>query len=280
MCMWRRRFRLDRYPIFQQIYGCGLTSEQLRRIPDEFGPLSEIGRKRLHLGIIRAVQSNWFSRLGKSAPASKLADRFRAIEDRVNELSSLLGARVVSRPTGNKPLESSWDLLSSLGEEIARVLIEEGMNNLVLQRILRVVPAEGRVVGGVPTEADELPIRVTSGGSLNLVRMTLTMLAEAASRAGAEARVAVSPGRGGARRKGRTPQSRLALDLISVYFETRRRYPNSGSAAGYSPGGPLPRFILAVFDAVAENGSDLKPIKDASVGELFYKFRKSGGTRE
>jgi hypothetical protein len=27
--MWQRRFRLDRYPIWQQIYQCGLTSEQL-----------------------------------------------------------------------------------------------------------------------------------------------------------------------------------------------------------------------------------------------------------
>src|SRR5215472_9914980 len=126
--MWQGRFGLDRYPIWQQIYQCGLSSEQLFRISHEFGPLSEVGRKRLYIGIILVLQTNWFRRWGwgKDASASKLADHFHAIENRANELLSLLGAR--AGPIGEYPLEASSDLVRGLGDEIARVLIEEGTN--------------------------------------------------------------------------------------------------------------------------------------------------------
>jgi hypothetical protein len=50
----------------------------------------------------------------------------------------------------------------------------------------------------------------------------------------------------------------------------RRRYPNSGRAPGYSRGGPLSRFVLAVFAAIKANDPDLAPITDAYIGELFY----------
>ena len=273
--MWRRRFRLDRYPVFREIYHCGLTAEQLRRISDQFGCLSEIGRKRLHLGIISVLQFNWFRGWGwgKGAPASKLADHFRAIENRASELLSLLGEH--PGPTKEYPLEANFDLARRLGDEIARVLIEEGTNNLFWRRVLRTIPAEGKVVGGVPTVAGELPIGVTGGGSLNLVQMTLAVLAKATSRARAEARASVSPGRGGARRKGPTPSSAFARDLIALYCEMRKRYPGSGPAPGYSPGGPLARFVLAVFTAVREHNPDLKLITDTSIGSLFYEVQKS-----
>jgi hypothetical protein len=92
--MWQKRFRGN--PIFQEIYRCGFTPEQLHRISEEFGPLSEIGRKRLHLGIIHVFESNWFIQWGwaKTAPASAQADRFGLVEDRANELLTLLGAGV------------------------------------------------------------------------------------------------------------------------------------------------------------------------------------------
>jgi hypothetical protein len=278
--MWQKRFRLDRYPIFQEIYHCGLAPAQLLRISDEFGPLSEIGRKRLHHGVIRVVQSNWFSEWGwgKNAPASTRADRFRVVEDRVNELLALLGPGVVGSPADGKPREGSQELVGDLGDETAHVLIQEGKNNPTWRNILRVLPAEGRVVGGVPTETSELPIGVTSGGALNLVRMALTVLAKGASQARAKALAAVSPGRGGARRKGPTPSSAFARDLVVLYCEMRRRYPSSGLAPGYSRGGPLPRFVLAVFDAVRERDPDLRPISDASIGSLFYEVRKSNTT--
>ena len=246
--MWRRRFRLDRYPIFQEMYHCGLTSEQLRCISDEFGTLSEIGRKRLHLGIISVLQRHWFRDWGwgQGTPASRLANYFRAMENRASELLSLLGKGIGH--TEEYPLEANANLTSRLGDAIAQVLIEEGRDSLVWQRILRAIPAEGRVVGGVPTEAGGLPIAVTGGGSLNLVTMTLAVLAEATSRVRAEARAAVNPGRGGARRKGRTPSSAIALNLIALYCDMRARYPDSGPAPGYSRGGPLSRFVLGKAD--------------------------------
>jgi hypothetical protein len=167
-----------------------------------------------------------------------------------------------------------------LGTQIARVLIEEGTHNEVVRRILSAVPPEGVVVGGVGAETGQIPIGVTHGGALNLVRMGITMLAEAASHARAEADTVITPGRGGARRKGLTPSSLLAIDLIRVYAETRRRNPSSGSAAGYSPGGPLSRFVLAAFGVLAEAGSDLRPISDAYIGELFYSLKKSNSWRD
>ena len=270
----RLRLRPDRYYLLE-MFGFGLTSEQLQRICDEFGPLSEIGRKRLSLGVIKAVQSSWYRGLGKGTPASKLVNHFRIIDDKANELLRLLAV-----PSAGYPDDTSQSSALPLGIQIARVLIEEYTSNPVLKEILAVVPAEGVVVGGVPREAGQPAIRVTHGGSLNLVRMGITMLAEAASRARAEASAAVSPGRGGPRRKGRTPSSLLALDLISVYIEMRSHYPNSGPASGYSPGGPLSRFVLAVFAALAEHGSDLRPVSDASIGELFYEFRKPKAPRE
>jgi hypothetical protein len=279
--MWQKRFRLDRYPIFQELYHCGLSPEQLHRISDEFGPLPEIGRKRLHVGIIRIVQSNWVSEWGwaKGAPASTRADRFRVIEDRANEFLTLLGAGVVGSPVEDKPLKANMDLLGDLGDEIARVLIQEGKNNRTWQNILRVLPAEGRVVGGVPTEFSELPIGVTSGGALNLVRMALTVLAKGASQARTKALAAVSPGRGGARRKGPTSSSAFARDLVALYCEMRRRYPSSGPVPGYSRGGPLARFVLTVFAALRERDPELRPISDASIGSLFYEVRKSNITK-
>jgi len=275
--MWKRRFRLNRHPIWQEIYGCGLTAEQLTGISDEFGPLSEIGRRRLHLGIIAVLQTHWFRKWGwgKDPPASKMADHYQGVEYRANELLSLLGARIGS--IKEQQLEANRELIHGLGDEIARVLIEEGRNNLVWRRILRVIPAEGRVVGGVETDPDELAIGVTSGGSLNLVRMTLTVLAKATSQARLEAHAAVSSGRGGVRRSGPTSSSAFAMDLIAVYCEMRRRYPDTGPAPGYSRGGPLVRFVLAVFAAVRERNPNLRPITDASIGSLFYQVQKSRG---
>jgi hypothetical protein len=253
----------------QKVFRSGLDAEQLQKISHQFGPLSEIGRKRLYIGVIRAVQTSWLTGLGKGTAASKLAESLHSIEASANELRALLGMPIAAQTSANS------DLFSELGFQIACVLIEEGRNNLVLQEILKVVPAEGRVVGGVPSQDGELSIGVTAGGSLNLVRMTLTMLAEAASRARAQAAATVSPGRGGARRRGRTPASLLALDLIAIYCELRQRYPDSGPAPGYSPSGPLPRFVLAVFTMLVRNDPQLKPIKDASIGSLFYELRKS-----
>jgi hypothetical protein len=131
----------------------------------------------------------------------------------------------------------------------------------------------------VPTEASQLTIGVTSGGSLNLVRMTLTVLAKGASQARARALAAVSPGRGGARRKGPTPSSAFARDLVTLYCEMRTRYPKSGPAPGYSRGGPLSRFVLTVFAAVRERDPDLRPITDASIGSLFYAVQKSNSAK-
>jgi hypothetical protein len=269
----QRRIRLPPNSSSQGPFLCGLTPAQLQRISDEFGPLSEIGRKRLYLRVIQAVQTSWFARLGKGTAASKLAESFHSIEDKANELLSLL----VAAPNASKKSPNS-DLFGALGFQIACVLIEEGTNNWILQEILKVVAPEGWVVGGVPWQAGELPIGVTAGGSLNLIRMALTMLAEAASRARAKASAAVSHGRGGARRRGRTPASLLALDLIAIYCELRRRYPHSGQVPGYSPGGPLPRFIFAVFAAMTENDPDVRPIRDTSIGDLFYELRKSNDT--
>jgi hypothetical protein len=252
----------------QKVFRSGLDAEQLQKISDQFGPLSEIGRKRLYIGVIRAVQTSWLTGLGKGTAASKVAESLHSIEASANELLALLGVPIAAQKSVNS------DLFSALGFQIACVLIEEGRNNLVLQEILKVVPAEGRVVGGVPQDG-ELSIGVTAGGSLNLVRMALTMLAEGASRARAQAASTVNPGRGGARRRGRTPASLLALDLIAIYCELRQRYPDSGPAPGCSPSGPLPRFVLAVFTMLAQNDPQLKPIKDASIGSLFYELRKS-----
>jgi hypothetical protein len=201
---------------------------------------------------------------------SQLASHFLAIEHKTNELLILLGLR-----NGKESFEPIKETLRNLGDSIASVLIEQGTNNAVLQNILRVIPAEGRVVGSI--EANDSAIGVTGGGSLNLIRMMLIMLEDGASRAREEAYAAVTPGRGGARRKGRTPSSAFALDLIALYCEIRRRYPGSGPVPGYSPGGPLPRFISAVFAAVREHNPDLKPIRDASVGSLFYQVRRSRG---
>jgi hypothetical protein len=273
----QRRIRLPPNSSTHGPFLCGLTPEQLQRISDEFGPLSEIGRKRLQLGVIYAVQNKWFDKFGRPAAASQLADGFRLIEDRANELLNLLDARFGRDTTEDKWRELAPKLAHDLGRHLAQVLIEEGAANPVLTDILSVVPAEGGVVGGVPREEGQLPIGVTTGGSLNLVKMTITMVAEAASRARAEASAAVSPGRGGARRGGRTSSSRFALDLIRLYVEMRRRYPRSGSAVGYSRGGPLSRFVLAVFAATIENDPELKLIRDATVGELFYTVRKSKG---
>jgi len=271
----QRRIRLPSNSSSQGPFLCGLTPEQLQKVSDEFGPLSEIGRKRLQLGVIYAVQNNWFERLGQPAAASQLADGFRLIENRANELLSLLGVRVGSGAIEDKSQELAARLAHDLGRHLAQILIEEGTANRVLTDILSVVPAEGGVVGGVPRGEGQLSVGVTTGGSINLVKMTIVMLAEAASRARAEASAAVSPGRGGARRGGRTSSSRLALDLIPLYFEMRRRYPSSGSAVGYSPGGPLSRFVSAVFAAVREHNPDLRPIRDATIGELFYTVRKA-----
>jgi hypothetical protein len=232
---------------------CGLTPDQLQKISDEFGTLSEIGRKRLQLGVIYAVQNNGFERLYQPAAASQLADGFRLIENSANQLLRLLGVRVGSGAIEDKSQELASNLAPGLGRHLAQVLIERGTVNTMLTDILKVVPAEGGVVGGIPRGEDQLSVGVTTGGSLNLVKMTTVMLAEATSRARAEASAAVSRGRGGARRRGRTPASRLVLDLIPIYCELRRRHPHSGPAPGYSPGGPLSRFILAVFAALAEN---------------------------
>jgi hypothetical protein len=258
---------------------CGVTPEQVKRIADEIGPLSEIGRKRLYLGVIHAAQNDWFNRLGQTTAASGLADGFRRIEDLANELRSLLGAQV--DPDGNdKWQQFAPQLRHNLGNHLAEVLIGEAIHNEVPTDILRVVPAEGRVVGGGPLEEGQFRIGATTGGSLNLVKMTIDMLAEAASRARTEESARITHGRGGARRRGRTPASRLALDLIPIYCELRRRYPHSGPAPGYSRGGPLPRFILAVFAAIAENNPDLESIKDTSIGGLFYEYRKSIDARD
>jgi hypothetical protein len=264
-----QRIRLPSNSSAQGPILCGLTREQLQKVSDEFGQLSEIGRKRLYLRVIQAVQTNWFASLGKTTAVSKLAASFLTIENKANELLAL-----VSTPRERSPRANS-DLFGELGFRIASVLIEEGTNNRVLQEILKMVPPEGRVVGGVPWRTGELPTGVTAGGSLNLVRLALTMLAEAALRARLQASAAISQGRGGARRRGRTPASLLALDLIAIYCELRRRYPHSGPMPGYSPGGPLPRFIFAVFAAMKENDPDLRSIRDTSIGSLFYEFRKS-----
>lgn len=276
--MWQKRFRGD--PIFQEIYHCGFTPEQLHRISEEFGPLSEIGRKRLHLGIIHVFERNWFIQWGwaKTAPASAQADRFGFVEDKLNELLTLLGAGVTGGGSaGEKFPEAETNLLGPLGDEMASILLREGKDDLTWRNILRALRAEGRVVGGIPTEDKKLTIGVTSGGVLNLVRMVLTVLAKAASEARAKAVASVSPGRGGARRHGPTSSSAFARDLIVLYCEMRRRYPDSGPPPGYSRGGPLPRFVLAVFSAVRERDLNLRPITDASIRSLFYKLRNSMG---
>jgi hypothetical protein len=259
----------------QRLFGCGLTPTQLERISDEFGPLSDIGRKRLHLGIIDAVKLDWGRRVeDKKTPASDMTSHLRAIEETAYQLLSLLGVR--SHPTEDRSSDPGADLLGLLGVHIACVLVEQANRNPTVVRILREVPSDGRVVGGLPPRnVDDAPIAVTGGGSLNLVKMVLACFAEGALRARAEASAAVRPGRGGARRAGRTRSSDLAINLIALYCRIRRRYPTSGPTPGYSPGGPLSRFVAAVFAAVATTDPDLKPIPDGSLGSLFYKVRKS-----
>ena len=197
----------------------------------------------------------------------------------MNELLTLLGADIAgSGSAGEKLPEAETNLLGPLGDEMARILLQEGKDNPTWRNILQALPAEGRVVGGIPTENEKLTIGVTSGGVLNLVRMALTVLAKAASEARAKAVASVSPGRGGARRRGPASSSAFARDLIVLYCEMRRRYPDSGPPPGYSRGGPLPRFVLAVFSAVRERDPNLRPITDPTIGSLFYELRNSMGT--
>lgn len=261
---------------FQRHFGCGLTAEQLETISDNFGPLSQVGRKRLYIHIIQAVRNNSVRRRGAAieTPASSMKSHLRGIEDNATRLLELLG--VSGHPTGDNSLDPGSNVLGRLGVQTARVFIERGSADQHIRGMLSWIPREGTVVGVVPSgNADEPAIAVTSGGSLNFVAMALIVLAEGARSAAAEADAEVRPGRGGARREGRTRSSALAVDLITVYKEMRRRYPGSGPVPGYSRGGPLSRFVLGVFAAVAANDPNLTPIPDASIGDLFYGLRKS-----
>src|SRR5208282_3006476 len=134
------------------------------------------------------------------------------------------------------------------GLYLAQALIDEATQNETLARLLRNLDllGDGIIVTGT-IENSRIPIPHRT--ALNLAALILAPISKAASRARKEATAAVIPGKGGARRSGRTPSSELVSDLIRIYFLVRRKYPASGSAKGYSPGGPLPRFVLAVFAA-------------------------------
>jgi hypothetical protein len=238
----------------QEILGCGLTDEQFEQISNAFGPLSEIGRKRLFLEVARAVERSRFSHVGRTPSASKQAQHLLSIEDKADELLDLVGPREDARSKDGVSQSSTLPL----GLQIAQVLIEKGTRAKVVRRIVRSVPSEGVVAGGIPGEDDRPPIGVTSGAALNLVRIALWVLAEAASRSRAEATAAVSPGRGGAPRRGPTPPTELALEL-KIYFEIRHRYP---------------------FGHLEARGSELKPVTDAYVGELYYGLGKSNDKKD
>ena len=108
-------------------------------------------------------------------PPSQVANHFLAIKNKTNELLVLFGVRD-GKESLHEPITES---LRILGDSIASILIEQGTNNAVLQNILRVIPGEGRVVGFI--EANESAIRVTGGGSLNLIRKMLITLEDGAS---------------------------------------------------------------------------------------------------
>jgi hypothetical protein len=264
-----RRLRSDAGLRLIEAVGCGITPAALQRIADAFGPLSIIGRKRLFLGVIKALENNWSRRVSINPTASRLAEHFRLIEVQARELS----ARVRRYETdGSKNPASRGEI--QLGVQLARALLGQPTLGKFWIALLnaQALPADGVVVTG---EVQGISIGLTHGAALDLVTTMITSLAEGASRAHVEAAAAVKIGRGGARRRGKTLSSDLALDVIRVYLDIRRRYPSSGSGKGYSPRGPLSRFVMAVFDAVRERQPDLRPITDASIGALYYECRKS-----
>jgi hypothetical protein len=63
----------------------------------------------------------------------------------------------------------------------------------------------------------------------------------------------VPRGRGGARRKGLTAFAELIYDLFTIYAKIRKRYPDSGPRPGYSPNGPMVRFVRACVKVVDAN---------------------------
>jgi hypothetical protein len=267
-----RRLRSDTGLRLIEAVGCGITAAALERIADAFGPLSIIGRKRLFLGVIKALENDWSRRVSIKPAASTLTEHFRLIEVQAYEL--LAHVRRYERD-GSKNPASRGEI--QLGVQLARALLAQPTLGKFWIALLngQALPADGVVVTG---EVQGESIGFTHGAALDLVTAMLTSLAEGAARAQVESAAAVKIGRGGARRKGRTPSSDLALDVIRVYLDMRRRYPSSGSGKGYSPGGPLSRFVMATFDAAKERQPDLQPIPDASIGALYYELRKSIST--
>jgi uncharacterized protein YukE len=76
--------------------------------------------------------------------------------------------------------------------------------------------------------------------------------------------------RGDVRRAGPGPSEVLLHSLFDIYADARRRFPKSGPAMGFSFGGPLCRFVSAVYAAF-----ETVPPTDSAVKTACDRWRKS-----
>ena len=66
----KRRIIRDRALSLPDLFASRLTETQLRKIAADFGVLPEVGKKRLYLKIIYAVQNHVSSMFGNTTPIS------------------------------------------------------------------------------------------------------------------------------------------------------------------------------------------------------------------
>jgi hypothetical protein len=97
----------------------------------------------------------------------------------------------------------------------------------------------------------------------------LRQLAEMAQLVAKSEEARKKPGRGGARREGPELPTALLYELFALYDAYRRRFPQSGPPIGFSLGGPLYRFVDAVFATIEFDAPSGK-----AVGSAFDRWRE------